>query len=792
MSSEVPAIPLPAEPRGVSGRSLRARALDYAPRVFPRVPLFSVTLISLLLNAWALSRVGYGNTYYAAAARSMTMSWKNFFFGAFDPGGFITVDKPPAFLWVDALSARIFGYSTWAILLPSAVAGAASVALLWLIVRRSFGPAAATVAGVVLALTPISVAVNRLNLPEPFLILMLVGAAGAVLRSLDSPRWWAWVATAAALVGLAFNTKMLVGWMPGPAFVLAILIGVTGSWRVSWRAWLPRVALLGVATLLVSASWLVVVDLWPASQRPYVGGSTDNTVYDLVLGYNGIDRVEGTDQGFGNRPPNGNAPAGQNNSARGVQPSPGGPAPGPGQAGQGGAPGGGPPNGPGGIIAGRPGPWRMFDAANGGQIAWFLPFAGLGALAALWTWRRDPSKRAQAILWLGWVLTFGVVFSYAEGIYHSYYTSAMAPGVAALTGIGAVAAAGVVRRERWWLMAVPIALVAATVAVQLKVTGRFPDFYGWLRPYAVALAAAGALVLVGCLWRRKPPMIGLAVSLAGLLLLPAAWSLSETANASLNASLPQAGPRGGAAGRTFGSAAFDDGTAGLAQWLEANSDPEARWQLVTPSSQQGSTLIARYGLSVMALGGFNGRDQAIDVDGFAALVDNGDVRYVLTTQQGQAGRGFNAQNGVQPNGIQPNGALPDGAVPNPGRAGAQNAVPGAGAAPGGVQRQPGAGALAPSGPAPSGVGPNAAAPGGIPLNPGPSAQPGQAGPPGPGFGAAVAGNNVVLNAVRRACTPVTDATLAARYRGAVYDCQGRADALRVAGAALTPAPAPAR
>lgn len=789
MSSEVPAIALPAEPRGLSGPSLRARTLDYAPRVLPRVPLFSVTLISLLLNAWALSRVGDGNTYYAAAARSMTMSWKNFFFGAFDPGGFITVDKPPAFLWVDALSARIFGYSTWSILLPSAVAGAASVALLWLIVRRSFGPVAATIAGLVLALTPISVAVNRLNLPEPFLILMLVGAAGAVLRSLDSPRWWAWIATAGVLVGLAFNTKMLVGWMPGPAFVLAILVGVTGSWRVSWRAWLPRVALLGVATLVVSASWLVVVDLWPASQRPYVGGSTDNTVYDLVLGYNGIDRVEGTDQNFGNRAPNANA-ARPNVTTLGPADVPGGTllqVPGyPPVVGFA------PANGPGGIIAGQPGPWRMFDAANGGQIAWFLPFAGLGALAVLWTWRRDPSRRAQAVLWLGWVLTFGVVFSYAEGIYHSYYTSAMAPGVAALTGIGAMAAAGLVRRERWWLAAVPIALVGATVAVQLKVTGRFPDFYAWLRPYAVMVAAAGAVVLVVCLWRRKPAMIALAVSLAGLLLLPAAWSLSETANASLNASLPQAGPRGGAAGRTFGSAAFDDGTAGLAQWLEANADPGARWQLVTASSQQGSTLIARYGLSVMALGGFNGRDQATDTEGFAALVDDGDIRYVLTTQQGQAGRGFNAQNGLQPNGVQPDGTLPDGAVPNPGRAGAQNAVPGAGAAPGGVQRQPGAGALAPSGPAPSGGGPNAGAPGGAPSNPAPGALPAPAGQPGPGFGAAVAGNNVVLNAVRRACTPVTDAELPLRYRGAVYDCQGRADALRVAGTGLTPAVTPAR
>ncbi|MEZ4554009.1 MAG: glycosyltransferase family 39 protein [Dehalococcoidia bacterium] len=704
MTREAPAVPYPSQP-ALADHTTRDRALLYAHRGLPSLPLFSVTLVAILLNAWGLSRAGYGNTYYAAAARSMTMSWENFFFGAFDPGGFITVDKPPAFLWVDALSARIFGYSTWSILLPSAVAGAASVALLWFLVRRYFGPAAATIAGLVLALTPISVAVNRLNLPEPFLILALVGAAAAVLRSLDSPRWWAWVATAGALVGLAFNTKMLVGWMPGPAFVVAIVLGVAGSWRLSWRAWLPRVALLGVVTFLVSASWLVAVDLWPASQRPYIGGSTDNTVQDLVLGYNGIDRVEGTDQGFGNRPASAGAPS--SNQFRGPTAG-GGAGPAPGGAQPGGA------NGPGGIIAGQPGPFRMFDASNGGQIAWFLPFAGLGALLAFWTWRRDRLRRAQVVLWLGWVLTFGVIFSYAEGIYHSYYTSAMAPGVAALTGIGAVAATSRLRRDRWWLIVVPAALVVATLAVELKVAGRVPDFYGWVRPYAVLLAAAGLVALAACVWRRRPPMFGLAVSLAGLLLLPAAWSLSETANASLNASLPQAGPRGGVAGRTFGSAAFDDGAAQLAQWLEANADPAARWQLVTTSSQNGSTLIAQYSISVMAIGGFSGRDNAIDVEAFADLVATGDVRYVLATQQGSGAAQFNR------------GRLP-GVIPGGGNAG--------------------------DGP--------------------PSLTPGQ-----PFGGGGPGGNNAVMAAVRQACTPVTDASLPAQYQGAIYDCQGGAAALR--------------
>jgi 4-amino-4-deoxy-L-arabinose transferase-like glycosyltransferase len=165
-----------------------------------------VTGFAFALNAWGLSRNGLGNTYYAAAVRSMSESWHHFFFASFDPGGFITVDKPPVFLWVGALTVRVFGYSSWSLLLPSAVAGAATVALVWLMVRRYFGVSAATVAGLVLALTPISVAVDRLNLPEPFYILALVGAAWAVLHSIDSRRWWAWIALAGLLVGIAFNT----------------------------------------------------------------------------------------------------------------------------------------------------------------------------------------------------------------------------------------------------------------------------------------------------------------------------------------------------------------------------------------------------------------------------------------------------------------------------------------------------------------------------------------------------------------------------------------------------------
>jgi len=690
------------------GARLAATLAAAQARWRPWAAFAAVVGLALALNTWSLSSAGYGNTYYAAATRSMTLSWKNFFFGAYDPGGFITVDKPPVFLWVDALSARAFGYSSWSLLLPSAVAGAASVGLLWLIARAHFGVFAATVAGVALALTPVSVAVDRLNLPEPFMILALVGAAGAALRSLESRRWWAWLALAGALVGVGFNTKMLAAWIPGPAFALTVIAGTRVISRASLRSLALRLGVLGLATLVVSGSWLVVVDAWPASARPYIGGSRDNTVLDLAIGYNGFGRVDGDGQG---------APGG---AARANRPAP------PASTRRGGF------AGPGGIFGGLPGWLRMFDDANGGQIGWLLPFAALGGALALWSGRREPERRAFAVMFLGWLLLYAGVFSYARGIFHSYYTSAMAPAAAALCGAGAASARRLILRDRRWLIALA-ATALVTLCVQLAIAGRTPDFYGWMRPFAV-LATAGGLALAAALaLRRRPATAGIALSLGGLLLVPGAWSVSAAANASLNTTLPQAGPQRGASGATFGSQAFDAGAEQLAPWLAAHATAGATWQLVVPNSQDASRLIAEHDISVMSLGGFLGNDDTISVAGFADLVAQGKVRYVLATA-----RGFGPGGGGPRGNFAPNRGFGGGGVPG----------------------------LAPNGNlAPGGIAPNFGTPRGR----------------GGGFGfaptASASGPQAVLAAVRAACAPVEDRTLPAQYQGALYDCAGRAGTL---------------
>ncbi|MEO8540178.1 MAG: glycosyltransferase family 39 protein [bacterium] len=702
--------------------------------------LAAVVAVALMINTWRLGDTGNGNTYYAAAVRSMAGSWHNFFFASFDPGGFISVDKPPVFLWFGALSVRIFGYSSWAILLPSAIAGAASVALLWLIVRKYIGLLAATIAAVALALSPISVAVDRLNLPEPFLILALIGAAGAVLQSIESKRWWAWVALAGALVGIAFNIKMLAAWIPGPAFALALLVAVPRIDRKSLIRAGSQLAILGVSTLVVSASWMLIVDAIPSESRPYVGGSTDNTVQNLIVDYNGVGRVDGNEN---SRPGGGGAPPiTTNRSTGGTFPNNIGPF----NTNPLNPPTGGTFNGRGGIIAGTPGLWRMFDDANGPQIAWLLPLALLLAPLALWRWRSSPVLRAVVVLFASWVLLFGGVFSYAQGIYHSYYTAALMPGIAVLAGLGIVATIDLAKRDaRWMLAFLPAAW--ATAMVQLHQADSVENFYNAVPMFAVAVVAIAGLAAAGFALARKTRFLApsLMVAVGALMVTPAVWSTYEARNPSLNTTLPQAGPREGAAGRSFGSEAFDGGVVSLAAWLEAHQQPGARWDLAVTSAMNASTLIADYDLSVMAIGGFSGSDPSITVDQFADYVAAGEIRYVLVSQGGPGGGPVN----LNPGNINP--------------VGRQNTFPNTGTRPG----QPGA----------NNRGPNVA-----PGQPGTTGRPGQQQqqqpPAQPATTTEQKGANAIMSAVRSVCTPVTGSDAPAANAGSLYDCSGAADKLR--------------
>ncbi|MDR8411200.1 glycosyltransferase family 39 protein [Nonomuraea sp. 3-1Str] len=651
-------------------RRTSRRGAGDAPR-WSRPALWAVLAAAFVLYAWALS--GYANEYYSAAILSGTKSWKAFFFGAIDAGSYITVDKPPLALWVMGLSARVFGFGTWSMLLPQAVAGVAAVALVHSAVLRAHGGArqghvAALVAAVVMTLTPITVAINRDNNPDTILVLLLVLAAWFCLESLRTGRLRS-LLLCALFVGLAFNVKMLQAYLVVPAFALAYLVCARGA--VVRR--IGRLLAAGAVLVVSSAWWMVVVDLWPAGSRPYIGGSTDNSVRDLVIGYNGLGRIFG--QGAGN----------------------------------GGVGGGG-----GASFGGASGAGRLFNEIMAGQISWLLPFCALAlAFAALsrWTSRRAGAEGAAGaegtggaegasgaawLVWGGWLVVHFAVFSFSSGTFHPYYTTAMAPAVAAVTGMGGVLMWRSYRRSRTWAWVLPLA-VAVTGGWSFTVLRRSPDFVPWLAwavlaatVLAVAGLALAGLVLAG----RGRAAAGVAsgallATLVAGLAGPAAYAVSPLGS-QVNGSNPTAGPstggmgfgRGGPMGQlppgglppggageygSFREGRFpqggqppqdgqdqsaQDGRAGrttggpgggvsdaMVKYLLANQG-RAEWLVAVGSAQQASSIILSTGRPVIAMGGFTGSDPAMTVDRLKELVSSGRLRYVLGGgDRGGPGRG---------------------------------------------------------------------------------------------------------------------------------------------------------
>nr|MDQ6921820.1 glycosyltransferase family 39 protein [Candidatus Dormibacteraeota bacterium] len=347
----------PRPAAGLARRLLLGRATEGA---WIRPALAAILVLAAALYTWGLDRNGLANEYYSAAVQAATQSWKAFFFGSLDAGNFITVDKPPLALWVMGLSARLFGLSSWSLLLPEALAGVITVALLFDAVRRSFGAVAGLVSALVMALTPVAVVMFRFNNPDALLTLLLVASGWAVLRAQATGRT-RWLLFSAAMLGLAFNTKYLQAYVALPALVVTYL--VAGPPRLGRRL----VQLTGAAGVLLVSSgwWLTVVDAIPAAARPFIGGSSNNTVLDLVLGYDGFGRILGAQR-----------------------------------------PGGGGGSGLFGGFGGQPGWLRLFNSQVGGEISWLLPLAGLGLLAGLWAHRsgaRTDAARAAYVLWGVWL-----------------------------------------------------------------------------------------------------------------------------------------------------------------------------------------------------------------------------------------------------------------------------------------------------------------------------------------------------------------------------------------------------
>lgn len=568
-------------------------------------------LAALLITAaafWSigLSRNGWANAFYSAAVQAGSKSWKAFLFGSSDAANAITVDKPPAALWPMELSARIFGVNTWSIQLPQVLLGVASVALLYVIVKKRFGPVAGLMAGTVLALTPVATLMFRYNNPDALLVFLMIAAVWAILRAVDDGRT-RWLLLCGGLIGLGFLTKQLQVMLVIPALALTYLIAGPPRLRV-------RLAQLtaGLAAIVVAAGWWVLlVEWWPKDSRPYIGGSENNSFLDLTLGYNGLGRLTGGDT---------NLPGG---------------GPGPGSHGGGFSP------------FGHAGIARMFTGESGGQISWLLPAALAFVVVGLVVRRRRPridGERAQFLAWGGWLLGTAGVFSFMSGLYHDYYTVALAPAVAALVGTGTAVLWR--SRQNIWATSTLAVLVAVTSGWAWVLLSRTPDFVPWLR-WAVVIAgglAAIGLVIPTALSVASTSRIDIqrwagALAIIAALAGPLAYSV-QTVSTPHSGGVVTAGPQIPGAGfmppgGTDANAANIPTGPSETQVSEAmvqRLSEDARsytWAAAVPGSTEAGYYQLASGQPVMALGGFSSGDPAPTLEQFQTYVARGRIHYYI-------------------------------------------------------------------------------------------------------------------------------------------------------------------
>ncbi|MFE1237730.1 mannosyltransferase YkcB-related protein [Streptomyces tendae] len=670
-----------AAPHAAPEPPLPSSPAPAAPR-WSRPTLLAILALAAGLYCWNLSGSGL-NSFYSAAVLSGTESWKAWFFGSLDAGNFLTVDKPPFALMVMGLSCRLFGYGTWQMMLPLIAAALATIWILHASVRRVWGHGAATVAALVLALTPITVAINRDNNPDTLLVFLMVAGAALGLRAVRTGRLLPLLGSAVCF-GLAFNTKMLQGYIALPAVFLVYVCATDLGWTKRVR----NLALAAVALAVSSFWWAAAVSLVPAAERPYIGGSTDGTAWDLITGYNGLGRIFGGEGNMGG-------------------------------------------GGGGGGFSGAAGIGRMFNDVLGGQISWLLPFAGIALVGGLVLCGRAPRTdltRAALVLWGGWTVLHYLTFALAEGTMHPYYTTALAPGIAALCGGGGVMLLRAFRSDRRWMWVLPLAL-GVTGVWAIVLLRRASGWNTWLWPaVAVVMALAIAGLLVFRSGRRVRLLaVSVAAAVAAAVAGPAAyaWSVPSGSGGGMGGTNPTAGPStgggmgggmggpgggaggpggdggrggfpGGAGGEVpgggqngpgaeslpggagtgeqpgdagtgelpdgagagelpgGGAGGFGGGPGGggmggasteLVAYLKKHQDG-AKWLLAVSSSQSAAQLVLDSGEPVISMWGWSGSDNAMTLARLKELVGKGELHYVQVGGEGMGGGGRGGGSGV--------------------------------------------------------------------------------------------------------------------------------------------------
>lgn len=609
-------------------------------RVTVLILLILILALGAFLRFYKLGAAGVGNQYYAAAVKSMLQSWHNFFFVAFEPGGSVSVDKPPLGFWVQCLSAWFLGFSGFSLALPNALAGVASIFVLYKLVSRPFGSWAGLAAGLALAIMPVAISTERNNTIDGLLVFVLLLAAWAFMQAVYSQKS-GWLFLGVFLVGLGFNIKMLQAFLPLPAFYAVYFFGIKKKW---WK----KLLLLSAATMLllvVSLSWAVIVDLTPAEDRPYVGSSTDNTVMELIIGHNGLSRITGLvgriRNRLQNRPYNAQyqqAQAADFQPGQDVQISV--------------------------MDFGSPGTLRLFSAPLVDEASWLLPFvlAGLVILIAV-LWKRPfDEKHAVLILWVLWLLPAALYFSYSQGLMHAYYLIMLGPPLAALFAMTGWSLWQVIRRRGALGWALAALLASATVFFQAGVLkGTTPTASIAVGAGVFLLVSGIVLMVTSWKWANLAP-IALGLILTATLTAPLLWSAETSFNAEPNDSLPYAGPAGQTnfSGNQQANNQQENIPQALLNLLIKNTKPGS-YLLATGNAKQASPFILATDRPVFTFGGFTGSDNIIDAEGLAEMVADGELRFVLAAGITQKELAIWVQENCSP--------VP---APGPGTAGVQN------------------------------------------------------------------------------------------------------------------------
>ena len=593
-----------------------------------KVLLALILLMAGFIYFFEVGKEGYGNTYYAAAVKSMLQSFHNFFFVSFDPAGYVSVDKPALGLWLQTLFVWLFGFKGWSLILPQALASVISVTVLFKLVKKVYGSTAGLIAALVLATTPIFAAVSRTNNLDATLVLVVLLAAGTLMAATGQGSFKL-LAISMFLVGLGFNVKMLEAFMVLPAFYLVYLLFAPIQMA-------KKIGQLAAATgilLVISIAWALVVDLTPADKRPYVGSSNTNSVIELALGYNGIQRIMPFRRGFRNSqefnlrnttmrkidrtgasPEELIIPASrpETTSAQDIRRT--------------------------GGEGGSPGVLRIFNRQLAGQISWLLPLVLIGLVAAVTNLKRTgvdiKTKLITLVLWGIWMASMLVYFS-ISGFFHRYYMAMLAPSVAALAGIGILTMYHEYQEESWQSWLLPLSILIA-ILWQVIMLSRYPGWSKWLIPGVLTPGVASVAILTLMKMKNKihewkATGIVTSIGIFALLIAPVSWAATPIIYHS-EVQMPYAGPELGQRTNTFfrpRTNAMD--MRDLINYLRTHQGNE-KYLVVVPNASIASNIILNTSkpvISVIPLGGFSGRDRILTVNKFAAMVEKNEIKYFL-------------------------------------------------------------------------------------------------------------------------------------------------------------------